>query len=262
MDKDTNKLPDEFKYEPETKIGKKLDNFWYYHKWKVIVGIFIAVIVIICAVQCATREETDITLVYAGPYGSYNESVAVMNSELTKIMPEELGDNGAVLNVLEMYTAEQIEALAKKEVDEYLAETKEKLSEEEINTLITRQKNSLSQLTSTNSKNFSSFLQIGSYSIYLLDPSIYEQYKSLGVFAKLSDVFGNDIPDSAYSEDAIKLSETEFYKKSVNGIGDLPEDTLLCIRIKPVIGSGCNGNKNNKDYAKAVEMFKAIVNYK
>ena len=55
MDKDTNKLPDEFKYEPETKIGKKLDNFWYYHKWKVIVCIFIAVIVIICAVQCATR---------------------------------------------------------------------------------------------------------------------------------------------------------------------------------------------------------------
>ena len=103
---------------------------------------------------------------------------------------------------------------------------------------------------------------MGNYSIYLLDPSIYEQYKSIGVFAKLSDVLGS-VPESAYSDDAIKLSETEFYKKSNGGISELPEDTLLCIRVAPVFSSGCGGKRGAAaEYEKALEMFKAIINYK
>jgi len=258
-----NKLPDEFKYSPESKTAKKLDNFWYYHKWKVIGAIFAVFVIVVCVYSCLSKPEKDIALLYAGPYSSYDESVLNINAELTEIMPESFKDKGAVLTVLEIYTAEQIKALAEKEVEDYLKETKEELSAEEIAGLINRQENSLSQLTTTNSKSLSSYLQMGNYSIYLLDPAVYEQYRSVGVFAKLSDVFGDDIPESAVSDDAIKLSETEFYKKSSNGIGNLPEDTLLCIRVKPVFGTGCSGERgNDKEYDKAVEMFKKIVNYK
>jgi len=257
------KLPDEFNYTPESNVAKKLDNFWYYHKWKVIAAVFVLVVLVIGIYSCVSKPKTDITLLYAGPYSSYDESILNINANLSSIMPESFGEDGAVMNVLEIYTAEQIQSIAEKEIEDYLNETKEELSEEEIGTLITRQKNSLSQLTTTNSKSLSSYLQMGNYSIYLLDPSIYEQYRSIGVFAKLSDIFGDDIPASAFSDDAIKLSETEFYKKNSSGIGKLPEDTLLCIRVKPVFGSGCNSEKsNNKEYNKAVEMFKEIVNYK
>ncbi len=258
-----NKLPDEFKYTSESKIAKKLDNFWYYHKWKVLAAAFVILVIAICVYSCISKPKTDISLLYAGPYSSYDSSVVNINKELTDIMPDSFGDDGAVLNVLEIYSAEQITALAEKEVADYIAETKEELSEEEIQGLITRQENSLAQLTTTNSKSLSSYLQMGNYSIYLLDPSIYEQYKSIGVFAKLSDIFGEDIPKSAFSDDAIKLSETELYKSSSSGIASLPEDTLLCIRVKPVFGSGCKGEKsNNEEYNKAVEMFKKIVNNK
>jgi len=258
-----NKIPDEFKYSPDSETAKKFDNFWYYHKWKVIAAIFIVAVIAVCVYSCIQKPKTDITVLYAGPFGSYNESVPKINGELTSVMPDSLGDDGAVMNVLEIYSAEQIQEIAEKEVADYLEETKEQLSDEEINTLITRQKNSLSKLTMTNNQSLSSYLQVGNYSIYLLDPSIYEQYKSIGVFAKLSDIFGDNIPESAFSDDAIKLSETEFYKKSAGGISALPEDTLLCIRIAPVFSSGCGGKKAAKaEYEEAIEMFKAIVNYK
>ena len=258
----SSKIPEEFKVEPKTEFGKKLDNFWYYHKWKVIAAIFVVFVLAICVYSCITRPKNDVTILYAGPYSSYDGSVSKINDALTSIMPESVGKDGVAMNVLEIYNEEQIQSYAQKEVEKYLNETKEDLSEEEKGTLLTRQKNSLAQLTKTNFESFSSNLQMGNYVIYLIDPSLYEQYKDIGVFAKLQTVFGDDIPESAYSDDAILLSKTNFYKSFESSIGQLPDDTLLCLRVEPLLSSGCGNKGTNTEYEKAVEMFIRIVNYK
>ena len=256
------KIPEKFRIQPKSEFGKKLDNFWYYHKWKVIAAAFLVFVLIICVYSCISKPKNDITVLYAGPYSSYSGSVSNMNNALTAIMPESIGQNGVAVNVLEIYNEHQLQYYAEKEVEKYLSETSEKIGEAERKTLITNQKNSLSQLTMTNSESFSNNLSMGNYVIYLLDPSIYEQYKNLGVFAKLSSVFGDNIPQSAYSDCAISLSKTNFYKSFKDSIGQLPEDTLLCIRVEPLLSSGCGRKSSSLEYEKAVEMFKSIVNYK
>ncbi len=258
----SSKIPEEFKVEPKSEFGKKLDNFWYYHKWKVLAAVFVVFVLAICVYSCITRPKNDVTILYAGPYSSYDGSVSKINNTLTSIMPEGLGNDGVAMNVLEIYNEQQIQSYAEKEVEKYLKESKEELSEEEKGTLLTNQKNSLAQLTKTNSDSFSNNLQMGNYVIYFIDPSIYEQYKDVGVFAKLSSVLGDDLPESAYSDDAISLSKTNFYKSFKDSVGQLPEDTLLCIRVEPIISSGCGNNSSNVEYEKAVEMFIRIVNYK
>ena len=261
MDNNT-KIPKEFQVQPKSEFAKKLDNFWYYHKWKVIAIAFVLVVLAVGIYSCVTRPKHDVTILYAGPYSAQDGSVSKINDALTSIMPDGLGNDGVAMNVLEIYSVQQVQSYAEKEVEKYLKETKEELSEEEKGTLLTNQKNSLTQLTRTNSESFSNNLQMGNYVIYFIDPSIYEQYKNLGVFAKLSDVFGDELPESAYSDDAISLSKTNFYKSFSGSIGQLPEDTLLCLRIEPIISSGCGKNSTNVEYEKAVEMFIRIVNYK
>jgi prolipoprotein diacylglyceryltransferase len=47
-------------------ILKWLDNFWYHHKWTVIVVLFFAFTLTVCFVQCSSNEPTDLTVSFAG----------------------------------------------------------------------------------------------------------------------------------------------------------------------------------------------------
>ena len=53
------------KYEPGDNFFKKFENFWYYHKWKVIIAVFFVVVFIVCSLQMCSRDEQDITVMYA-----------------------------------------------------------------------------------------------------------------------------------------------------------------------------------------------------
>ena len=39
---------------------KWLDNYWYHYKWRTIVILFFAVLLIVCVVQCSTVEKYDL----------------------------------------------------------------------------------------------------------------------------------------------------------------------------------------------------------
>ena len=254
-----NKIP-ENGIKVENAFVKKLDNFWYYHKWKVIIAAFVAFVVAVCVYSCLSKPKTDITVLYAGPVSSQNTAILNMNDTLTEVMPESVGKNGAAMNVLSIYTEERARKLAEDTVNRYIEEEKKNgryYDSAERESLIKQQIDRYNSVTADGINSLGSYIGMGNYTVYLLDPSLYEKYSANEVFVLLSDVFGEDVPLSAYSEDAIKLCETEIYKNDPDGIGQLPADTLVCLRVEPVFG-GCGG-KNSANYEKAVEMFRAMV---
>ncbi len=240
----------------EGRAASKLSNFWYYHKWKVIIGIFVAIVLGVCVWSCLAKPKTDIDILYAGPFDSMNSATQKMTETLSRIEPETVGTNGIGLNVISYFTEEQAEKFARESVEDYIAEEKENgrfYSTEEKASLISQQIDRYNSLTMSAKNSLGSQIGMGHYTLYLLDPAVYEIYSANEVFVLLSDIFGENIPASAYSEDAIRLSETSLYKNDPSGIGKLPADTLICLRVEPVFG-GCGG-KNSVDYEKAVAMF-------
>ena len=54
---------------------KWLDNFWYHHKWKVIIIAFFAIVIAVGVVQMVNKEECDVEVTVATHTVYYTENV-------------------------------------------------------------------------------------------------------------------------------------------------------------------------------------------
>ena len=52
--------------EAEMKFLKWLDNFWYHHKWKTIISLFLIVVLTVCIAQLVEKEDYDACVMYVG----------------------------------------------------------------------------------------------------------------------------------------------------------------------------------------------------
>ena len=232
-----NKLPDEFRYEPKSELGKKLDNFWYYHKWKVLACIFVSFVIAVCAVQCALREDFTVSVLYGGAFSSSNEKYPDMQNAFSSVDSDALGKDGAGLTVMEIYSAE------------YAKDNPDKVN------------------SVTNSSNYDTLCQLvttGDYSILLLDKWIYDEIKDrLGMraVADLCPDYANS--DKLYDECGVYFTKTAFYQRYSGVFGDVSDDAILCICIYSPFKTtvGCGGGVDG-DYASSEQYFKDILNYK
>ena len=69
-------------------------------------------------------------------------------------------------------------------------------------------------------------------------------------------------PENAVDDYCVRFKETPFAKKYADVFKDLTDDTVICFRTYNSIGSLTGGNKGEKTYKEAEEMFRAILNYK
>lgn len=236
---DNGKLPSDGEIKSRSEFLKKLDNFWYHNKWKVIGGAFIAAVLIVCIIQLALREKTDVSIMYCGAFSSSDEMCLDMKEAFSDNEPDEIGNNGVKFTVLEIYDEEFL-----KKNTQYQAITK----------------TSLSQMYN--------LIMSGEYSVLILDRHIYEDLKNGqlpdGFFQKIDEVCGN-VPDSQkFDETAIVFKKTPFYAAYAGTFGKISDDAVLCLGSKVGLSnmSGCNSEITDGAYNKSVTMFKAIVNYK
>ena len=223
-------------------IYEKLDNFWFYNKWKVLVVVGAIMLIGIMCVQMCGNTEDDLTLMYAG--SSYLTTVPNYEEILDtfeSVMPEDFdgdGEKRAAFAALNIFSKEQIEArkaaiAAGEDLPEY-------------NTHI-------------NSQEFTSFnrlMQTGEYSLCLLEEWLYDSVAK-GVFCKLEDTLGAQ-PEYAIDKYAVYFWDTEFAKANAEVFAAIPENTVLCLRMKNSITN--KGSETN--HARAKETFIAILNYK
>lgn len=216
---------------------KKWENFWYHYKIHVIIGVVAAITLIVCTTQLLTREKHDFIVMYAGP-----RVVALQDLKYMEMAFEDIADdfdkNGKVTITLDdivMLSPEEREAAAAAGAV---------FDANFIRTSMTE---------------FYQQIAVGEVKIYMLSPYMYNEVKENGIFMPLSEIF-DEIPESAHDDFAVSLLKTDF-GKHYNGINDLPNDTLICIRRLTDVSKVGKAEKEEREHAANVELFKKIVEF-
>ena len=216
---------------------KKLDNFWYHYKIQTIIALVLIVTLLICSVQFLTRERHDYCILYAGPAVLAVQDVTYMKNAIEDVGVDCDG-NGEVIvafdDIVILSPEEQAEAnedgaiynpdFAKQSMTEY-------------------------------------YQQIigGDAVICLVSPYMYGIVREADGFLPLAEVL-EQVPDAAYDECGILLSKTEF-GQYFNGINDLPEDTIICVRRLSTMAKFKGEAKTRKAHEANLELFRAIISF-
>ena len=244
--KDQEKKPEAGEIVVENRFLKWLDNYWYHYKWPTIVIAFFAFVCLVCFAQCSTKEEGDLTVSYAGGYtlsGSERENIVKVINSVAPQKKESDKRLSVLLSTYSIYTDEELRAA-------YTDENGE---------LAIAAYNNARQVSVDHFKTFSTYLMTGESSIWLVSEYV---YKDCGLdFAHisrpLSELYGENLPASAYDAYAIRLADTELYRY-YDALKVLPEDTLILLPHSFVWGE----SSNEETYQYFEQLFRAIVEYK
>ncbi len=236
-------------YETQNPFLKKLSNFWYYHKWKVIIISFFAIIAAVGIYQMVTREEVDEIVVVAAAVYLENEEIDAIDNLLTSCLPKNKDGSLRNMNVYDytVYSEEYIDAANREETDEegrYVVKIDKNFVKSEISAC-------------------NDFLSTGESSVLFVDGYLYgelskrNQSNGKDIRMTMTEVFGDDLPEGVMPDGCgIRLGDTEIYKY-YEELQVLPEDTVICILRPYYMGASSFEDK----YALSLELFKNIVNF-
>ena len=237
-------------YEPGGKATRWFDNFWYHHKWKVIIISFIVITLLVCTLQMCGRVESDIYIMYAGPYKFGQTDSMSFESAFATITEDRTGDSRALAELVDFYILS----------DEQINGQLEAMGEEAAQMVVNY------EMFASNREAFDQHILAGDTVICLLDPHLYSSVyvldddgNKLSGFMKLSDVLGYT-PENAYDEYSIRIGDTPLgeYFSVLRG---MDRDTLLCIREISSF-SFFLGQKSTRDYHEYCKgIFKNIFEF-
>lgn len=225
--------------------AEKAVNFWFYHKWKIIIALLLAFVLIVTCFQTCEAINDDISLLYAGPCHIGASGIEAMRAAFATALPRDFNSDGEMLVDivgLNIFSPDQVKELNDAAKNDSMAVgVNTHINEREIGS-------------------FDNLILTGEYSLCLLDPWLYERVASAGGFTPLSETLGA-VPEDAYSSYAVLFKETAFAKANAEAFEFLPDDTLLCLRNSNSMGSVLKNDTYQRLREEASEMFCAIVNY-
>ncbi|MBO5305632.1 MAG: hypothetical protein J6B12_02605 [Clostridia bacterium] len=222
----------------ENKFLSWLDNFWYHYKWRTIGALFIAFVLTVCITQCATKEKTDVVVMYAGPYLYTSNETLTVKDELREVMPSDFNGDGEKIPGLVTY---QIMT------DEQLKAYKAQLELYEDHVAID------TSYFTTQASNCNNYLLTGECAILLIDESLFQKLKEADRLRRLDEMFPN-LPASAIDEYGIDFTKTAL-AKNAEQLGKLPEGTVLCLLRPYVMGN----ISDSTTYSQITNMFAAMA---
>ena len=226
------------------KIFKWLDNFWYHYKWVTLVTAFFTVTLSIIIIQMITKTNPDSNILYGGPAVLTANQTKEIENAFNALLPEDFNGDGEKITSLQAITLMTKEQIAKAE-----AEAAENSSVFVYNP----------QSLENNKTSFSTQLFSGEYVICLIDPEQYKNAYKAGGFAPLSELFGeNNIPEYAYDDCALLLSETNF-SKFFTAMSVFPDETLICVRKMSSVSAIKGKSKAEREYNNQLRLFYSII---
>lgn len=220
---------------PQGRFFRWLDNFWYHYKWRTLIILFAVAVVVVLIVQTVQQPGEDLLVCYGGTYGFLPAELEEVQTVLDGKLPEDFNGDG-VKHVgfvrYQVYSAEELQE-----------DVKQNDGHGTVNTAY-----NASQKTA-----FDQFVMTGECCIYLCSPYLYEQLLSRNVVRPLCEVM-EVVPENAYSEWAVCLSETKWYTEN-EMLQKLPPDTLIFMTVPYAWGSSSAQDR----YANCVSMFRAMV---
>lgn len=227
-----------------SRILSFLDNFWYYHKWKVIIIAFFAIVVIVGAVQIIGKDKTDASIIIAVPKTVYADEYQSIQQDLTALMGKDSNGDGKkvlVITTYPIYSEDEMKLANESETDD----------DGRYITMVEGYYNS-SKL-----EEYTDYLKTGEVSILFVSEYLYSNLVTNDRVKPLSDIFGEDIPSSALPDGfGLRLVDMPIYKYS-EGLSALPEDTVVCL-LRPYIW-GASSDKEK--YSFTEYYFKSIANF-
>ena len=220
-------------------------NFWYHHKWKVVMTAVFGVIIGVAVAQFAGQQNPDVRVIYGGPlYITPNESQMFCDAVET-ICPD-FNDDGKTyvqLNDMVFMTENQMNemiALAE-ENDEDVAY--DRLSNAQVQ------------------ERFTYEIFGGEASICILAEEQYQEVSGSGGFMTLAELFGEEnIPEGAIDDYGVRLAETKFWK--FYGTAEMfPADAVIALRRVSTMSAITGKSKAEKLHANSAEVFRNIMNY-
>jgi len=219
-----------------------LDNFWYHHKWKVIIIGFFAIFIIVGILQMAGKTDADVNVTVATHTIYYKENVAALERDLESLMPRDRNGDGKKdvnFKTFKIYSESEMKEANEAETDEYgnpVIYADEAYNKEQI-------------------KQFNSLVGMGECSVMILSEYMYNDMLSrredVPLLLTAGEIFGDNIPESALSH-GIKLCDTGAYGY-FESFAAIPDDAVLCIMRPFVVGNNADANEF------AIEYFKNIV---
>ena len=216
---------------------EKLENFWFYHKWKVIIGAFFLIVIGVGVFQMVTKEKYDTQVTVATHTIYYEEHLVAFENALTSLMADDVnGDGKKNLAVFryKVFSEDELNAANNSETDQ--SGNPVIYADPDFNR---------EQLTDLNSS-----IASGQCTVMFLSKSQYDKRAEDDLLLPMSELFGEDMPqgitDNGYG---IMLKETEAYR--LEGFNWLPADTVICIlRQFPTV----NDDRYNADKALLVNI--------
>ena len=246
---------------PEREHGrlyKWFDNFWYHHKWKTLLSLFLILTILVCTLQmCEKEEKGDISVMMAGPYSFVDNAAALTSLRqcLARYMPADYDENGvkqvdAVTYMI--YSQQQLDDMAKER--------------DENGQLVYGNMGTIKQTNVQNYSQYNTYMMLGETSVLFLDPWLFEEMakKENDYLADLSVTYGKAPEEGAveYTDRSgntrivgVRLGDTALYRDNLAVSQVLPEDTVLCLMSPYVIGK----SSSEEEYQKAVDLFAALA---
>lgn len=233
---------------------KKLENFWFYHKWHLLIGLLVVIVVLVCVLQSRENKNSDVTLLLAGPYRLSATEKTAIEDALGALLPEDYNGDGEKIAETVALTVFSDAQVAEQEAAMNGAVT-------DASGAVTLPYSGYFSATHNADQidSFHNLIAAGEYSVCLVDPWLYESVKANGGFRKLSEVCGGAVPAGAIDEYGVRFSETALYKQNPEVFGVLPENTILCLRTQSVMGSVFSHGKTEKLYARSEALFRVMV---
>ncbi len=225
-----------------------LDNFWYHHKWKVIIITFFAIIAVVGIVQMTGKADYDINITVATHTIYYRENVAALESDLESLMPADRnkdGERSILLKTYKIYSESELKEANEAETDE--------------------DKNPIIYADEVYNKNqmqeYTSYIRTGDCTVMILSEYLYGELVSKReediLLVPMSELFGEELPVGTVSNGyGVRLRDTEAYKY-FDSFKTIPDDAVICIMRPFVVGVGADKEK----YDFATDYFKSIVTF-
>ena len=240
---DAEELEIRVKTKEASPFGKKLSNFWYYHKWKVIIISFFVITFTVCSFQMCTKEDPDDMILIAGPAYFDNKDMIAVRDVLTSLKPS---NNDGSAKKLDIYTYSIYS-----EDELYEANHSVKNENGQYVTMVNRPYN-----VEQNSQYFQ-FLSTGECSILIVSEYLYSNLVENDRVLPLSQLFGEDLPEGALDDGlGVRLGDTDLYASS-NALRVLDGDMVICLLRSYVMGA----SSNKERYEESKELFIRIVTY-
>ena len=227
----------EAKTEDRRTLRERLSDFWYYHRWVIIIGGIFLVLLVIATVQLTSKRETDLYVMYAGPAYVGTSATRAVTDGLAAVMEDRNGDG-------------------RKDTMLYA---------------LVYQKGM--QNAGTARTQFTTEFSSGDSVLYFLSPDVYAVARETDSLVPLTEIFG-ETPAGAVDGYGIALGSLPFYEEYLivrtkdEATGEVlyetrifPEDTVVCLRRPPLLTSLRASEKAQRLYEAHLAFLRLLVGW-